>query len=440
MKNILLIIIVVLIPYTGKSQGLTKKAEGESSILFKGTSIEIDIGKTQLSFGFNNLNNTIGERSKFFLGTSVTGENKEGISNLFSKGHLVPSVSFNGYSGYAWSNGINPNHEYARKIILSKMEEYDSRLLTQFKDEMRAVINTYTATADNSLKELKEDLLSKLGSLEIIDRFGDHLKNDFANRNENIKIAIEKIGQHYDSFINIDDQKRQDFEIELETLRKESAPENYWQFLVFGFGGISATEFKSFVGFNSTNLSNSFQDQYFRGGRGGLGMNFQYKNITLGATYSYLETNNFPLLSKNDYSWRQSITRNNQTLVTEKKITAYSGSYGKVAVNELNFDISVNLRLDKESKNHLLINPYLSSQLFSRNKEVLPNSTNIGCGFYFFQQTGKFLGGVYLELTDVNQNYENKKSLSEQNLNDPIKRMSFGIVGKMVIGSLLNLF
>ena len=84
--------------------------------------------------------------------------------------------------------------------------------------------------------------------------------------------------------------------------------------------------------------------------------------------------------------------------------------------------------------------PYLQSNLFSRNKLILPNTTNIGCGFYFFKNTGKFLGGFYTELADVKNSFEKMKPEEEQNLRTPLKRLSFGIVAKMTIGSFLDIF
>jgi hypothetical protein len=159
-----------------------------------------------------------------------------------------------------------------------------------------------------------------------------------------------------------------------------------------------------------------------------------------GATYNYRKTNNFNLLTKKDYTLRTTNTVSSQTLVQEKKITGYAGTYGAVEINEFAFDFMWREKLDSDGKNSILINPYIRSQMFSRNKELLPNSTNIGTGFYFFQNTGKFLGGIYFELPDVNQNYEKAKPVTEQNFRKPLNRISFGITGRISLGSMLNWF
>lgn len=438
MKQATILTLILMLPVLAFAQGLTKNADGESTILFRGSNIGLDLGKTQLSFGINNLNNTIGENKKWFAGASLKGENKEGISTLFSKGDLVPSGSFDGYLGYSFSNGKHPNHEAALKILLSKMGEYDTTVIATLKKEMITIV--ITETSDDSLIKLRNILLTRLSIINFIDEFASELKYDPKTDDVKTKEAKQKIKTEYDNFIKNDEQIRNDYRNQLGKLRDDLAPKKYWQLLVYGFGGIKASEFKRFVGLDSINLANSFTDEYFRGGKGGLGINFQIRNFIFGLTYSYLETNNFSLLSKKEYSWRTSITQNGQTLTEDKKITAYSGTYDKVGINELNFDLIINLKLDKDAKNHILINPYSRSQLFSRKTDILPNSTNIGCGFYFFHQTGKFIGGFYTELTDINQNYEKAKPVTEHNLRQPLNRLTFGIVGKFSFSSLLNLF
>ncbi len=436
MKRIAIILANIIMPILAYAQGLTKNAEGESTVLFKGTNIGLDIGKTQLSIGANNLNSTIGENQKFFIGGNIKGENKEGISNLFSKGDLVPAASFDGFIGYSFSNSTYPNNEAARRLVNSEMEKYTNTVLELAKSEMNSEI--YKITKDSTLKSLREELLKKISTIESIEELKSELIKDNVDDNDKTKQAKEKIKKKADSLIKNYNKTIKEYNDKLEILNNTIAPQKYWQLLIYGFGGIHASEFKRHLGTDSSNLSKSFDDEKFRGGKGGLGVNFQIKNLTFGLTYSYFETNNFHLLSKKEYSWKSSITQNGQTLSEEKKINAYSGTYSKVIINELNFDFILNLKLDKEAKNHILINPYSRSQLFSRNTVILPNSTNIGCGFYFFQQSGKFLGGFYTELTDVKNNYEKAKPILEQNIRPALNRLTFGVVGKFTFSSLLN--
>jgi len=82
--------------------------------------------------------------------------------------------------------------------------------------------------------------------------------------------------------------------------------------------------------------------------------------------------------------------------------------------------------------------PYIRIQT-STNTTLLPNTLNLGCGFYFFQQTGKFLGGFYAELPDVNNNYEKMKPTADQQLKGPLQRLTFGLVGKLSLSSFLGI-
>ena len=437
MKKNILKVVLLLVPIFSFSQGLTKNGEGESTILFQGTNIGIDIGKTEINFGINNLDKTLGKNRKMFLGLNIKGENKEGISNLFSSGDFVPSSSLDGYWGYSFSNAIYPNYEDARKKILKKMELYDNELLNNFKKDILLSINKNTF--DDKLKDFRKLLKDKLSAIEIYSEFKSVLKID-ENDIPEIQNAKQQIEIDYNEFEKKDKETEKTLSDALAKLIDDKAPKKYWKLLLFTFGGINGSEFKRALDVDITNLNNSFVKENFRGGKAGLGINYQFNNFLFGLSYNYIKTNNFDLLSKKEYTLRTTTSNSNQNLIEEKKITAYKGEYAEVEMNQLKFDFILNMKLDKEANNHILINPYLQSNLFSRNKLILPNTTNIGCGFYFFKNTGKFLGGFYTELADVKNSFEKMKPEEEQNLRTPLKRLSFGIVAKMTIGSFLDIF
>jgi hypothetical protein len=429
------------------AQGLTQSADAKSTIYFKGTNINIDLGKADLSFGLNNLDATIGDPSKIFWGFGVKAKDEEGIGNLFSNGELVPFGAFNCYFGWSYSNTVIPHYNEIEAQLLEQR--------TQIKNEKyklllnKTEINIENISNDDSmLYNLKHSLLKILNSENFNEsEFFDTLKlRDDKNDsfNSHVDSAKRKIRNSYDS-LNISLKTIYQPKIkEIDSKRKiykdayKDIP--YFQLLFFGFGEINAMNFKHFTSFDSLNLNNSFNSEYFRGGKIGLGINMQYGNFLFGLTYDYIKTNNFNLLTKKDFTLRQTFNSGNLTLINEKKIEAYSGDYGDVEINDLNFDFIWNLKLDEKATNHILINPYIRSQLFSRNESLLPNKMDIGCGFYFFQQTGKFLGGLYIELPDVFNDYEKVKPITEQDLREPFKRLTFGIVGKYSFNSLLNSF
>ena len=172
-----------------------------------------------------------------------------------------------------------------------------------------------------------------------------------------------------------------------------------------------------------------------RGGKIGVGVNFRWRNLWIGATYSYVEGNNFNGLTQKEYKWDRTSEGNGQTLVEEKTISAYSGKFNEIDYNELVGDIVYNVNLGDSGKSHLLISPYIKGQLFSRDTSLLSNKTNIGVGLYFFKNNSKFLGGLYIELPDVNNNAEKRKPEADQNLRPAHKRLSFGITGRINLGS-----
>lgn len=413
-------------------QGLTKNAEGESTVIMQGANIGIDIGKTELSFSFNNLQNTIGENREPVYGVSVKGGNKEGLSSLFKKGEFVPAASLDAILGYSFSNGSKASYNQAIDDISVRQEKFEKGFEKALPDRIKKLV-----TDSDLMPEKKTALIDAIPSVLLIDntetKFHKLLESDDAMEHSEllkIKAGMLLIRKEYLDRTNAYDDERDKV--------YESALSEYWQLILFSYGGIQGSEFKRFETFNTENLSKSFIDESFRGGKFGGGINAQWRFLRLGFTYGYLKTNNFSLLTKKEYTLKNTVTNNEQSITEEKKITAYTGTYGEVEVNELNLDIIVNLRLDAKAKNHVLINPYLRTQLMSRNALVLPNSTNIGLGFYFFKDSGKFLGGFYTELSDVNNNYEKAKPEADRNLRAPLERMTFGIVGKFTLNTILK--
>ena len=45
-----------------------------------------------------------------------------------------------------------------------------------------------------------------------------------------------------------------------------------------------------------------------------------------------------------------------------------------------------------------------------------------------------------MELPDIKQNYEKAKPVTDQSLRKPLERLSFGVTGRISIGSFLNWF
>lgn len=435
---------VVLITTDALSQGLTQSADGKSTIPIKGSAVGLDISKTEASFGYNNLDQSIKTKKvRGLYGVELKAKNEEGFGNLFSNGDLVPSGSLTGFAGITFSNAFNSTEvaeEAKRRQLNTALTNYrhDFRIKLQidFTTHINSICIKFISDPIHRVQTIT-NLTNILAQLSDLNReiFYDKIKS-LTDVDPDIEAAylnlISYAKEEKEEFLRVG----QDMQGDLENLHNLYTKSSYQRFTIFGFGGITAINFKHFIGIDSANLSKSFDNIDDRGGNFGLGINYQWRNLWFGLTYSYVSTNNFSVLKKKDYTLRTTSTVNSQALIEETKITGYSGKYGTLELNNLNFDLVIRLRLDKSFKSTLLINPYIRASIFSRDTNLLPGTTNVGSGFYFLK--GKFLGGLYVELPDIDNNLEKAKPTDEQNLRPASKRLTFGIVTKISLASLFG--
>ncbi|WP_426584192.1 hypothetical protein [Mucilaginibacter sp. R-33] len=419
-------------------QGITKTADGEGTVLFKGSSIGIDIAKTDISIGWNNLQRTVGDKSTWFLGLSAQGENKEGVSTLLSKGDAVPSASGRIYGGWSWSNATSSSHAVQEQFILNRMTRYDQRFLRNYRVRIYEAALALCDESDPDQAKFKKGFLNVLRKADITVSITDALVINPATDKSSVQTIKKQLTAVSDKMLAQYKTDLAGFNAELKKL-SDAGPKTYTQFLVYGFGDYSSSQFKQMTKLDSVNYNNSFQNVNQRGDKIGLGVNYQNGPFTFGLTYDYAFANNFDLLSKKTYTFKKVLTSGNQSLTEQKDITAYSGTYGTLHMDEIGFDALYNVKLDPLATNHLLFDPYARWKV-SHDKALMPNTFDVGCGFYFFQQTGKFLGGFYVELPDVNNNYEKMKPDAEQVFRKPLQRLSFGIVGKLSLSTFAGLF
>lgn len=438
MKYLTTAILIIMFSQIAFYQGITKNAKGENSILFRGNSLTFDIGETDLSFSFNNLKTSLGKSFLPIYGFTINTKNQTGIGNLFNRGDLVPEAKATAFIGLTCSNGIPKSF---KKEYQKRINDYKSSKKISFEETKSALtILVLKHTSDSNLISIRLHLLQLIENADILENSFNAI--DLKKLNAQDSYAVGNIIKDkvalFDSIKNAENSSEKGLRAMEDTYNKT----NYWQLTPYIFGGVNATEFKRFIAIDSSNFKNSFQDQYHRGGQIGIGLNYQIGSLSLGLTYSYQKTNNFTLLNKKEYNLKTQQQSGNQTLTEEKKITAYSGSYGELELNEIKVDLvyNINLLTTVKEEHYMLLNPYCRGQIFSRKQDLLPNSTNIGCGFYYFKSEGSFLGGLYVELPDIKNNYEKAKPIDEQNLRKPLERITFGIVTKFSIATALNTF
>ncbi|PAC27046.1 hypothetical protein [Flectobacillus sp. BAB-3569] len=448
MKTLILTIIFsTLVIVNSLSQGLTKNAKGEGAILFKGNHLTLDVVESKISFGLNNLQNKFGDDYGIIWGINASGKNESSISGLIGEGNIVPNASLNGFVGLSHSNGIpkalNDRLESQLKSYRELLEKLDASSLVDIKNII--LLNTLDSDLKPLRKKQLEDLQNSLNQGIYIANLKDFQPDNKTPDNiaSKEKKAIKSIIESGEKVLKNVEQQTTKLSTQISETEKEVNSTPFFQNIFFLTGGLGSTSFKLSPEIK-TPFSESFIDTTFRSKNIGFGANFLFKNIIIGASYKYVLRNNMSTLKEKTYTIRTTTINNNQSLIEESKVSAYPVSekkpYLEIPLNELNFDIIINKKLDDNSKNFLLINPYFKAQVFSRNKFVIPNNFNIGCGLYYYKESGRFIGGIFFELPDVSQAYEKLKPFEDQKLLPPYKRVLIGLTGQMTIGSFLNLF
>ena len=430
------LVVCLLLAPAAMSQTLTQSASDKSTLLAKGALLSLDIAKTNLCFGANNLHRSVGNNSRPIFGASINAANENGVDQLISNGDFVPSSSLKAYAGWSWSNAVLPNRELQKAALDQRVKGLEKEQLRSLQTRLETVIslhrNALGSVLHTALKEYIEKgaYLEGITTLTVIDD-EDNPETERAKKAINDAVAEWRVAF---------DAAQAVLDAQYEQIYRAEEKRDYLHGFLYVFGGMDAMTFKHYSEVDTVDLSRNFRDEDFLGSRLGIAGNLQWNNLIFGASYSYLSTNNFSLLIPQEFVLSTLSNTGTQTLVQERKIDAYSGDYGRTGISELNIDFAAKFSLDKKSTSHLLLNPYMHAQLASRNSALLPNSTSFGCGFYFFQQTGRFLGGFYVELPDVADNYEKLKPEGQQDLQAPLKRMTFGIVAKFSFRSFAGLF
>ena len=452
MKNKYFLIAVIFFAFTfsASAQFLTQSSDGQSTIPLplNGIGLGVDIAKTEVVMGLNNYEKVLKSKSKNFndnilIGLNLSAKNENGFANLFSSGGIVPGASGLGFLGYSVSNNDQLLRNYKNSEAYNISQSTTQRKYAYFNEYKESVLASVNSQSDKIKNDsLKTIVREELSNLIQTDDNPDAIKNTIENYGKNIKelddfrTSLEKDNT---SALTIYSKKYLDLISENTQALKEKFKEylsSQWplRFTVFILGGINARSFTRFLKADPANFLNSFQDTLFQGNKIGLGVNIQVRNYWLGATYSYIKRDNFINLTLNEYTLRTVNTSGNQSLTQENKITAYSGNYSRIETNELNIDLVRDFRISDSSR--LLANLYIRGSLFSRNKSILTNYTNIGTGFYFIGKKSKFLSGLYVELPDINNNLE--KANPGTRITSPLKKLTFGIVTKFNISSLFN--
>jgi hypothetical protein len=459
MKNLTFSIsalVIALTPVLCSAQVFTGSAKDKSSVIYHGATLGISITDPSIGFSLNNFSNEKykNKKKKVVWALNGTAASNSGIANFFNGGDISSGVNANAIVGYSWTCGksnkltnLQDKAEVSYNDLLDSYKKHTNEIQTFLSGKVTLMHNTAEANLLTYLpKEKNAEKRKKLSDAlnKFIDGFSiNHIQEDIKTMTDSypddatfLKETAEKIVSiGIGAYADVQEMGRKTDQLftQIRELR------GYWQnrFTVYGAGGYTTNGFKLFETPDTTNFSKSFQNKLFRGYSTRLGGNIQFGSRWLiGANFGYEMTDNFSTLSSKDYTITTIQSNSSgQQLKTEKKITAYSGDYfDELKTYPLNADAILFVHVSDTAVAGL--NLYLR-QTYSESKKKLPETTNIGFGVYFFSNTAsKFLGGIYVEAPDINNNIA--KNVPDANLRPLNKRLTFGLVAKFTFSSIFS--
>jgi len=440
MKKVLIFIIANLFTFPTLFSQDIKTGEGESSILLPTTNIGIDVGESSITFKTNNFPQSKLKSNGTIWGINAKGKSKEGLASVFSSSEIVPSSNLSAILGYSFSNSKKISDSYT-----SNCKENIKNQVLKLSEEFRISFDSLLIVEIRRIESVKakEYLLEKVQpALKIeylkynkLEKLLKKISNDIAIDPE-ISSSAEII---YDFMSeNKTWQSIKKLNKEIETGIDEIESEEYWKLTFYGHFGIQGEKFNTFQGWDSTNIENSFKKETFSGSLGGFGINYLFNSKwVLGIRYTYEETNNLDNLSTSEYKVTTSYTQNNSVGSTQVAKTAYPNDYKPAYLNRYDFDI---IRFFNVGENTVIISNLYLRFHESTNEDNLVSQRDLGISSSFFKKKGKFIGGIYLELPDYQQNEEKMKPEAEQELKEWYNRLTFGVYANYSFSTIANLF
>ena len=420
--------------YAVLAQFSTESKNGSNAVLLNNSAASINISDPKISLDWSSLPRFVEPKNFTIFGNlGGSAKNKTGTAKLFEKNRLTTESELHGVFGLMLSNATGKKLMGERATLKEKKFARRVYLLTEFSK----VIDAYTKGQPLAIRKKFKDILNKKKT-----NLKDYLDN-FAVHHASISIpaAIDTatMRAEFDRMYNDPaglaevDQLQKTLSEKLRNNIKSS----YYRIMPFLFANINSSNFKQLSTVDTANLQKSFKEIDFTGKKFGGGVNVEYKIFKLGVTYAWNFTNNFASLEETDFLLRTiSYLNIGQSITKEKKVTTYEGNYGEVLINELNVDLTANLKLNKGGSNFLIINPYSHSTNSSRTPSKLPATWNLGVGAYTFKKDGKFLGGLYIEFPDIKNAVEKNKEIAKQDLKPVGKRLVVGLVAKFALNGI----
>ena len=448
MNKLILTLSCLLFILKGYTQILNEDAKGKSTILIDGANLSLDLSDPSLGFTVNNFSSLSVDnklkRSTFLWGFSAYGTNDEGISNLLTDGNLSTSGRLSGVLGFRFSlhsrTDIQTYKDYNALLQIKELKQYNeagnffkairntvqtselpiakrSKLLERVNKAMNdnvgagQLTKTIAAMTDLKTREFKDDNESQ----DIL----DDIVTDLTTR----KTTIGKLETDASYIAAKNGLRAKRSAMSAIASKKKSR-------LIFYISpGLNAKSFDQYQSLGTGNFSDDFKRRTYRTGFVDLGINYDPNGrMILGLSLGYEKGNTFDSLRRRELTLRNTQTSGNQTLITESKRTAYSGTFDTYDRFNIRFDPLYFARISDEYR--MAWNILYVRGIISSDRKIARGFFNVGTGLNFYKTQGKFLGGFYLEEEDAANNLNNE--------NDFFKRIKIGVVAKYAFASILD--
>jgi hypothetical protein len=408
-----------LIPLV-KSQILNQDAKGISTILAKGGTVGFDIKDASVRMNYYQMPFA---SEGWVIGADLQGANSDGIATLFTNDGITPEGRGSLAIGYKIDASKFADKDVKEKEALledslnsldSILTLADSAYQIYYEAQIKSVITDNTCPLQ-SRDVTVEKLISILPTIYQADTIKKRAK-EWEKKAKELCFAcdslIAQIGRLADALsqdpcraeiqqiLHIEYQINRIGE-ELENLPTESFKRIV--FIPYLRASANGTEFTHDFGADSTTFDSRFVDTLRAQLSIEAGLSMDHDLWRAGITLGLMRFDNFSELKKRTYKYTEvDSTMSTGSLSKGKEITAYSGSFERFGQVVLNWDLMRLLRTVDDTM-------YVGLSLYGRTSVPLVNSDNVpkpntilGIGVNYLNiKTGKFLGGTYLQTSDL---------------------------------------
>jgi|GEM_PF-6380961 len=439
--SIVFTLLFILVSNYGYAQKITT-GDDESTITLGRGSFGYDVSKTAITLEANNFRTLFKKPSGVILGLSASVKNNENEGALFSSSVLNDEASLGFRIGVFGSTRVEISRFYNQRLV-TQLNTLEKSMLKDVRVNQQILLGIVERNPSLTTGE-KNTISSAITGvfavgIDIYQKLIDDMdsRNKAGGASEAVKSVTKEIIDFANSYAPFWDAKaiRKILDTQTDEAIQRIKQVPYQKFSFHFFADIKRDEFKTFSTWDSTAPSDSFVDQEFTGTDWGFVGNYRHKETWYaGIRVSFEKTNNSSGLTSTTFQKIDETTIQDQTYRTTTDVTALRGDYQEV--NVVNFDADIAHFFPLFDEYFLIGNAYFR-HLGSRDEDILPNTSDLGVSFSAFKNGGNLIGGIYLEVPDLNQNLEKRKT--EPELESWTNRITVGFYTKVSFSKLTGI-